>query len=274
MNSKPWGSLKMFVIGLIVIAILMILSPGIGYTTENDCHQAHEQCGHGADGTDGKDGVDGRDGVAGKDGRDGIDGADGRDGVDGKDGIVPTTWITETRDNFLTVNKWYRAAREAAAATAAMQVHLPQDRASRLTFGMSHLNNTTGVGVGYAYKLDNDRNTALTVAVGVAGDETAIKGSFGFEFGSDRRMEIPAIVIAPVVVEPEIDHTQEYLSMFEQTQDDRYDALYARMEAYEVQTQKAVADARNARKEAQRLAQIAKQAEDEKRRQLIKDLKQ
>ena len=157
----------------------------------------------GRDGVDGKDGADGRDGIDGKDGVDGSDGADGRDGIDGVDGQVPTEWITNTNNTFNIHNKWIQSYREAAAAEAAMQIYLPRDQNSRITFGVSRMNGMSGYALGYAYMLDNDRNTALTFAVGVAGDETAAKASFGFEFGGTGRMEMPAIVTVPVVAPPQ-----------------------------------------------------------------------
>jgi uncharacterized protein YaiL (DUF2058 family) len=44
---------------------------------------------------------------------------------------------------------------------------------------------------------DNDRNSAVTLAVGVAGDETAAKASFGFEFGGSHH-PVPKMVTKPV----------------------------------------------------------------------------
>ena len=149
----------------------------------------------GKDGEDGEDGIDGIDGIDGKDGRDGIDGINGINGVNGKDGEVPIEWINN-------VTKLYNESREAAAAAAAMQVYLPQEQTSRLTFGMSRLQGETGLGVGYAYMLDDDRRSALTLSVGHAGSETAIRGSFGFEFGGDRRMKIDMAEIQPAAAPP------------------------------------------------------------------------
>jgi hypothetical protein len=103
---------------------------------------------------------------------------------------VNENWIIETRNNFTIVNRWRHELRDAAAASAAMQVHLPQDQMSRLTLSISDLNNTTGYGIGYAYMLDNKRNTALTLSVGHAGEETAVRGSFGFEFGGQRKIKL------------------------------------------------------------------------------------
>jgi hypothetical protein len=117
---------------------------------------------------------------------------------------VPNEWITNTNNTFNTHNKWIIAARDAIAADGAMQVFLPQHASQRVTFSGVRINNTTGIGVGYAYMLDDDRRSALTVSIGRAGDETAIRGSFGFEFGGDRRMKInlPQPIAAPAPYEP------------------------------------------------------------------------
>jgi hypothetical protein len=58
------------------------------------------------------------------------------------------------------------------------------------------MDNTTGIGVGYAYVFDNDNNTALTAGLGMAGDEVMIKVGVGFELGGDRVRYTPA---APAV---------------------------------------------------------------------------
>jgi hypothetical protein len=52
---------------------------------------------------------------------------------------------------------------------------------------MSNVYSTTGVGIGYAYMMDDNHNTALTLVLGHAGDETAVRGSVGFEFGGSKR---------------------------------------------------------------------------------------
>jgi hypothetical protein len=195
-----------------ILVMIAIYAPAAEATGDKEC--AHPRfvehgCGEagppgppgprGKRGEQGERGEDGRDGIDGKDGK---DGKDGRDGVDGKDGEVPTEWITETRTNHITTHNWYESARDAAAAQAAMQVHLPQYQKSRLTFSGSHVNGTSGVGVGYAYMLDNDRNAGLTLSIGYAGDETAVRGSFGFEFGSDRPMQFDLSSVAPAAVPP------------------------------------------------------------------------
>jgi hypothetical protein len=163
------------------LSLVLLFIPFSVYATgndhESDCdHPRFQEVGCAYPGEQGPPGQDGRDGVDGKDGRDGVDGKDGRDGVDGKDGEVPTQWITN-------VNKLYDQSRDYLAAATALQVHLPQDQKYRLTANMSRVGNATGVGAGFAYVLDDERNTAFTFAVARAGSETAVHGSVGFEFG-------------------------------------------------------------------------------------------
>lgn len=242
-----------FLVAAALAMLVMIAAPAWA-TDWDECDHPRfleKGCGYeGEDGEDGADGADGADGQDGADGRDGVDGIDGRDGRDGIDGVVPTKWRTETHN-------WYEEIREAAAAQQAMQVYLPQDQKSRLTMGMSRVANTTGVGLGYAYMIDNDRNSAFTIAVGVAGSETAVSGSFGFEFGGDRSSRIPAFKAAPTVIaappepEPEpigstvtipVDEydqllmaqvQQEELDDHEQQSEDRYTQQQHRIEALE-----------------------------------------
>ena len=68
-----------------------------------------------------------------------------------------------------------------------MQVHLPQDRVSRMTFSVADIDGKIGVGAGYAYMLDDDRNTAFTLSFGKSGSENAVRLSGGFEFGDTRK---------------------------------------------------------------------------------------
>lgn len=104
-----------------------------------------------------------------------------------------------------------------------MQVHLPHDQSSRVTMGMSRIHNTTGLAVGYAYMMDDERNTALTIAVGHAGSETAVRGSFGFEFGGQRK----AVTVTPTSTPtptPTPTTSGPAVLMVEQAE---YDELYA-----------------------------------------------
>lgn len=221
----------------------------------------------GVDGKDGRDGIDGIDGIDGKDGRDGIDGKDGRDG---KDGEVPTEWITN-------VNKLYDDSRSYSAAMAAMRVDLPQYQQSRLTFSGSRVAGRTGIGVGYAYMLDNENNAGLTIAVGRAGSETAIQGSFGFEFGGDRPMRFdishlipePAPMAAPEPVLEEMvivaDESWSADELVAQLTDEQYEDLKSQIqdndEDYAMVEQRQVQQAMVIESQADELARLKREAE-------------
>lgn len=166
-----------------------------------ECTNAHNNCGH-HEGDDGEDGERGPRGYTGEQGPVGPVGPMGPQGEQGPPGEVPTEWITTTNQTFNTHNKWIQSYRDSAAAAQAMQVHLPQDQSQRFTFGMSRVNDRTGYGLGYAYMLDGDRNTALTIAVGKSGDETAIRATAGFEFGGDRNSPMPLYAPAPKAAPP------------------------------------------------------------------------
>jgi hypothetical protein len=65
----------------------------------------------------------------------------------------------------------------------AAQVYLPQDKNSRFTMGAARGHGgKLGLGVGYAYVMDDGNRTAFTIALGISGDETAGRVSAGFEF--------------------------------------------------------------------------------------------
>jgi hypothetical protein len=171
---------------LVILIALFLIAPayaggdkGCPYGHEHQGSCGGEQGPPGEDGKDGKDGKDGIDGRDGKDGKDGRDGIDGINGIDGRDGVVSETWIKETRHNF---REWGHYA----AAMQAIQIHLPQDRGSRLTLAGSTINGVEGLGLGYAYKMDRDDNLAFTVGVGSSGGEEVGVASVGFEFGGDR----------------------------------------------------------------------------------------
>lgn len=121
----------------------------------------------------GQDGEDGQDGQDGADGADGIDGVDGRDGINGLDGVVPEAWINETRS-------WNSKYSSLLAASDAIQIFLPDDASSRVTFGAARVQGQTGVGIGYAYKADN--TFALTLGLGTSHGESTGKVSVGWEF--------------------------------------------------------------------------------------------
>lgn len=137
----------------------------------------------GTDGIDGVDGVDGADGMSGLRGPEGPVGAtgamgpegprgergpEGSAGTDGKDGTVPTSWYNDIAGHM--------------AATSAMQVFLPQDKNSRLTIGTSRIMGRTGVGVGYAYRTDDESKTAFTLALGRANGAKVVQLGVSVEF--------------------------------------------------------------------------------------------
>ena len=131
----------------------------------------------GETGATGATGATGPAGPTGPQGEQGIQGEQGPQGIQGdpgKDGVVDQTGIIETRR---WQSKWYNYT----AATEAIQIHLPQDQTSRVTFGMSRVRGTSGYAVGYAYK--NEKGVAFTLGLGTSGGEQVGKASVGFEFG-------------------------------------------------------------------------------------------
>ena len=69
--------------------------------------------------------------------------------------------------------------------------------------------NETGIGLGYAYRLEDDRNTAFTIAVGRASDETAIQGSIGWEFGGSKiPTPVPVVKEVPIIERVVTDDTR------------------------------------------------------------------
>ena len=134
----------------------------------------------GPQGPPGQDGQDGEQGPPGPMGPQGPAGPMGPQGPQGEPGVVDQTWITETRYRF-------DEFRHYSAAYSSIQIHLPQDKGSRLTAGVGRSHGETGYGLGYAYKWDDrDDNLAFTFGVGTSGGEEAYKASLGFEFGGDR----------------------------------------------------------------------------------------
>ncbi len=144
----------------------------------------------GEDGTNGTNGVDGLDGIDGINGFNGIDGLNGLDGADGATGPMgPAGPVGPSGASGKDFTQFLREARGLAksygqymAATQAAQVYLPQDKRSRLTFGISRVRGNTGLGIGYALKLDDEDRTAFTLSLGVSGGETVGNASVGFEF--------------------------------------------------------------------------------------------
>ena len=180
-------------------SILLLIAATSAYAGDDDghsCPPGHQHLGScggppgpagppgppgppGADGEDGEDGQDGEQGPPGPAGPPGEQGPPGPAGPQGEPGIVDYSRVnTEIRRNF------NRSVTDHLAAMQAIQVHLPQDRHSRLTAGASRVNGVTGYGLGYAYKFDSDRNWAVTAGLGHARDEEVGMVSVGFEFGS------------------------------------------------------------------------------------------
>ncbi len=133
----------------------------------------------GEDGDDGTDGIDGVDGTGsrgdvgprgetGPAGADGLAGVDGRVGPSGPPGTVPTEWYNEIRGHF--------------AATAAAQVHLPQNKNSRLTLGTARVMGRTGIGIGYAYRASDEGSTAFTLALGRSNSAKVVQLGISVEF--------------------------------------------------------------------------------------------
>ena len=175
------------ILTLIFTAIMsMVWSLPANATNYDDCDHPRfleHGCGYeGEDGADGADGIDGQDGSDGRDGVDGINGTNGIDGIDGlngADGVVSETWINETRNHFETVEHY-------VAAMNSIQINLPQDASSRFTLAGSTFRGATGIGLGYAYKMDREDNLAFTVGIGTSGGEQVGTASVGFEFGAKR----------------------------------------------------------------------------------------
>ena len=196
----------------------------------------------GADGDQGERGPTGETGETGAQGQQGEQGETGAQGIQGIPGTVPTEWLTTTttsiENNYNIVNKWRRELQDVAAAQSAMTVHLPHDQTSRLTTNLSQVGGSTGIGVGYAYMMDNERNTSFTAAVGYAGSETVITGSVGFEFGGSRIPAFEPVKTISYKAAPEPDGVvvpyeeyesllmaqvqQEELEEYAQQSDDRY----------------------------------------------------
>jgi hypothetical protein len=199
-------------------------------------------------------------------------------------GEIPEDWIEQVNYNYEQNNRWYSTAREVAAAQAAMQNFLPQHQKSRLTFSGASVGNTSGVGIGYAYMLDDKSRTALTLSVGHSGDETAVRGSIGFEFGGDRRIEIPRVVPEPVptgmllIGEDEYEELQLMAENSEEVEEhfEQAETRYAQQQSLIEELQEDLEEHEDNLEELDRLkreaaALRAKQEEDEARRQAVLD---
>jgi hypothetical protein len=122
----------------------------------------------GPEGPEGPAGDVGPQGPVGPQGAQGERGPRGPEGPRGADGTIPVSWFNDIRGHF--------------AASAAAQVYLPQDKNSRLTIGTSRVMGRTGVGVGYAYKVDDESKTAFTLALGRANGAKVVQLGVSVEF--------------------------------------------------------------------------------------------
>ena len=165
----------------------LLLLPMLAFGQGNDCdHPRFVEHGcevGGADGADGADGQNGSNGADGTNGTNGTNGIDGIDGIDGRDGVVSQKWINETHN---WQSKWLRYT----AANEAIQIHLPQDQKSRVTFGISRVHGNSGYAIGYAYKYED--GLAFTLGLGTSGGEQVGKASVGFEFGGNSKTQFTA----------------------------------------------------------------------------------
>jgi len=209
-------------VGLLLVAMFWLACIQLAYGTDwEDCnHPRFQEVGctypgdegppgpagppgpEGPPGPAGPPGPEGPPGPAGPPGPQGPPGPMGPQGPQGEPGEVPTEWITETRTEFQTIRNWREDMREAAAAQAAMETHLPQYQNSRLHLNMATIEGKTAIGFGYAYMFNRDNNAGLTFAMGHSGGETAARASFGFEFGDDRPMKIDLAHLAPAAAPP------------------------------------------------------------------------
>lgn len=125
-------------------------------------------CNGGEQGPPGPQGEKGEKGDKGDTGRSGKNGYNGTDGLAGADGEDEASK--------------YNSMHDLTMALAASQVHLPQNKHNRLTFGLSGDGQELGGGIGYAHMLEGESNQAVTVRFGASGGERVLIGSFGFEF--------------------------------------------------------------------------------------------
>lgn len=122
----------------------------------------------GQDGQDGADGADGAPGPAGPPGPTGPQGPAGPQGPQGERGPagqVPRDWIDSVGKRFGKYEKYM-------AATAALDIDLPQNGNHRLSLMGSNVSGSTGVGVGYAFR-DEDGN-GLKLGIATAGKSTTV----------------------------------------------------------------------------------------------------
>jgi hypothetical protein len=74
------------------------------------------------------------------------------------------------------------------AASAALDIDLPQDRGHRLTATGTRVDGRSGVGFGYAYM--NEDGVAMKAGIARAGDENIVKVGVSFEFGNRKEVAV------------------------------------------------------------------------------------
>jgi hypothetical protein len=169
-----------------LIAILFLTTTVYAWDDEMDCdHPRFQEVGCTYPGEQGPPGEQGEQGEQGPPGPQGEQGPPGPQGLQGEPGVVDQSWINETRN-------WQSKLLHTAAANDAIQVHLPQDQASRVTFGVAQSFGETGYAVSYAYMTDREDRLAFTLGLGTSGGEEVGKASVGFEFGGSARDVKPA----------------------------------------------------------------------------------
>ena len=166
------------------ILYLLLLLPMLAFGTQSGCQGNPHDCEGppGPPGETGPAGPAGPQGEQGEQGETGPMGPPGPAGAEGKPafpGQNTTTWINEVRYYTGKYGKYM-------AASEALQIYLPQEQDSRITFGMGYSASKVGYGIGYAYKTDRDDNLAFTFGIGTSGGEQVGKASVGFEFGGSK----------------------------------------------------------------------------------------
>jgi len=169
---------KAIIIGLVCIVAFETVKAD----DDSDCRGNPHHC-EGPPGPAGPPGPVGPPGEPGEPGPPGPTGPQGPAGPPGPQGEVDYTWILETR----TFHEKYGRF---AAAMESVQIHLPQDQHSRVTFGVGRVQGNTGLGIGYAFK--NEDGLALTFGLGTSGGENVGKASVGFEFGGSSKKSFTA----------------------------------------------------------------------------------
>jgi hypothetical protein len=157
---------------IVLLLSLSLSTPSLAYATWGK---------EGPQGEQGERGPRGHEGEKGDRGKTGAKGDTGATGPRGPAGEIPNTWITQYNE----INHFNIKYGKYLAASEAIQIHLPQNQSSRLTFGLGRARSETGLAVGYAYMTED--NIAVTAGLGTSGGEYVGKVSMGFEFGGGNR---------------------------------------------------------------------------------------